>query len=104
MSSTTEKLEQQQKVIDRLKKEIESKEDEIAKLSSPERNRLHNPDGLTYNRPEHGWVCFHCGDTLMTFGEAEAHFGETPEVGIPRCKELLEENKKLKKQLENLGE
>lgn len=29
----------------------------------------------TYNRPRHGWTCFHCGETFKTPGEAETHFG-----------------------------
>ena len=28
-----------------------------------------------FNRPKHGWVCFHCGDVFRTPGEARDHFG-----------------------------
>jgi len=34
----------------------------------------------TYPQPEHGWVCYHCGETFTTWGAARDHFGETPEV------------------------
>lgn len=29
-------------------------------------------------KPEHGWTCFHCGETFTTVGSAEDHFGPTP--------------------------
>ena len=32
----------------------------------------------TYPMPEHGWTCFHCGDTFMTPGAARDHFDQTP--------------------------
>jgi hypothetical protein len=32
----------------------------------------------TYERPPHGWTCFHCGDTFKTVGEARDHFGADP--------------------------
>lgn len=28
--------------------------------------------------PEHGWTCFHCGETFTTVGSARDHFGSTP--------------------------
>jgi hypothetical protein len=33
----------------------------------------------TYPMPEHGWTCFHCGETLTTPGAAREHFGRTPD-------------------------
>ena len=32
----------------------------------------------TYQQPEHGWTCFHCGDTFTTPGSARDHFGHDP--------------------------
>jgi hypothetical protein len=29
----------------------------------------------TYKHPEHGWTCFHCGETFTTVGGARDHFG-----------------------------
>lgn len=34
--------------------------------------------------PEHGWTCFHCGETFKTPGGARDHFGATPE-SQPGC-------------------
>ena len=31
-----------------------------------------------YTKPEHGWTCFYCGETLKTFGAARDHFGSDP--------------------------
>lgn len=41
--------------------------------------------GETYAKPEHGWTCFHCGDTFTTFGAARDHFGFDPSAD-PACK------------------
>lgn len=38
----------------------------------------------TYQKPAHGWTCFHCGDTFTTFGSARDHFGATP-AEVPGC-------------------
>lgn len=38
----------------------------------------------TYNMPEHGWTCFHCGETFTTPGAAREHFGPTPNAE-PGC-------------------
>lgn len=38
----------------------------------------------TYPMPEHGWTCFHCGETFTTPGAAREHFGPTPE-SEPGC-------------------
>lgn len=38
----------------------------------------------TYPQPEHGWCCFHCGETFTTPGSARNHFGATP-AGVPGC-------------------
>lgn len=32
----------------------------------------------TYERPAHGWTCFHCGETFTTPGGARDHFGADP--------------------------
>ena len=32
----------------------------------------------TYPKPEHGWTCYHCGETFTTVGGAEDHFGARP--------------------------
>lgn len=29
----------------------------------------------TYQKPAHGWTCFHCGETFTTIGSAGDHFG-----------------------------
>ena len=29
----------------------------------------------TYTQPEHGWTCFHCGETFKKYGAARDHFG-----------------------------
>lgn len=29
----------------------------------------------TYQKPAHGWTCFHCGETFHTVGAARDHFG-----------------------------
>ncbi|KKK96727.1 hypothetical protein LCGC14_2659880 [marine sediment metagenome] len=31
----------------------------------------------TYKQPEHGWTCFHCGETFKKFGAAQDHFGDS---------------------------
>lgn len=38
----------------------------------------------TYEKPPHGWTCFHCGETFTTVGNAEDHFGATP-IALPGC-------------------
>lgn len=42
----------------------------------------------TYKTPEHGWVCFHCGESFPgTYAgqrRARAHFGSTP-ASTPAC-------------------
>lgn len=38
----------------------------------------------TYTKPEHGWTCFHCGETFTKVGVARDHFGAMPDV-IPGC-------------------
>lgn len=38
-----------------------------------------------YNRPKHGWVCFHCGDVFRTPGAARDHFGFSP-AATPACR------------------
>lgn len=38
----------------------------------------------TYPAPEHGWTCFHCGETFTKYGLAALHFGERPSA-TPAC-------------------
>mgnify|MGYP003385712531 CR=1 FL=1 len=38
----------------------------------------------TYQKPAHGWTCFHCGETFTTTGSAQDHFGKTPQAR-PGC-------------------
>lgn len=42
--------------------------------------------------PKDGWTCFHCGMVFKTYGEAEDHFGVTPET-IPVCLLRLSEHR-----------
>ena len=42
-------------------------------------------DAGTYQQPEHGWCCFHCGETFWKYGEAYMHFGPRP-TSVPACK------------------
>lgn len=37
-----------------------------------------------YNKPPHGWTCFHCGETFTTVGGARDHFGADPSK-TPGC-------------------
>lgn len=39
----------------------------------------------TYEKPAHGWTCFHCGETFMTVGAARNHFGFDPSSD-PACR------------------
>lgn len=39
----------------------------------------------TYDKPEHGWTCFHCGETFTTPGSARDHFGFDPSFD-PACR------------------
>ncbi len=39
----------------------------------------------TYERPKHGWTCFHCGETFTTLGGARNHFGFEPSAD-PACR------------------
>lgn len=38
--------------------------------------RAEGPDA--YEKPPHGWTCFHCGETFTTPGAARDHFGFDP--------------------------
>ena len=38
----------------------------------------------TYPKPEHGWTCFHCGETFTTPESARDHFGFDPSAD-PGC-------------------
>lgn len=40
--------------------------------------------GGFYMKPEHGWTCFHCGETFTTPGGARDHFGADP-LCTPGC-------------------
>ena len=39
----------------------------------------------TYQKPSHGWTCFHCGETFTTTGAARDHFGFDPS-SEPGCR------------------
>ena len=41
-------------------------------------------DGGSYLEPEHGWTCFHCGETFHTEKKAREHFGPRP-TSKPAC-------------------
>lgn len=38
-----------------------------------------------YQKPKHGWTCFHCGETFTTEGAARDHFGFEPSAD-PACR------------------
>ena len=38
----------------------------------------------TYPQPEHGWTCFHCGETFKHQTLARIHFGHYP-TATPAC-------------------
>lgn len=38
----------------------------------------------TYTPPEHGWTCFHCGETFMHPNAARLHFGASVD-DEPKC-------------------
>lgn len=38
----------------------------------------------TYMPPEHGWTCFHCGETFMHENPARNHFGGSIDA-VPGC-------------------
>lgn len=42
----------------------------------------------TYPMPEHGWTCFHCGETFHAVGPARAHFGAKQDAN-PGCMERV---------------
>ena len=42
------------------------------------------PERDTYPQPEHGWTCFHCGETFMHQKLAREHFGNYPSA-TPAC-------------------
>lgn len=46
------------------------------------------PDEGTYEKPPHGWTCFHCGETFTTVGSARDHFGATQDAK-PGCIERV---------------
>ena len=41
-------------------------------------------DDDSYQMPEHGWTCFHCGETFTKPGSAADHFGDDP-LQTPGC-------------------
>lgn len=51
--------------------------EQIAEIEAHVRGLLPSPE-LAYTAPEHGWTCFHCGETFKTPGAARLHFGERP--------------------------
>lgn len=42
------------------------------------------PEHDTYPQPEHGWTCFHCGETFLHQKLARDHFGRYPSA-TPAC-------------------
>lgn len=42
-------------------------------------------EGGSSTQPEHGWTCFHCGETFNTPGGARDHFGFEPSAD-PACR------------------
>lgn len=42
----------------------------------------------TYEKPLHGWTCFHCGETFTKEGSARNHFGAVP-TAQPGCTERV---------------
>lgn len=38
-----------------------------------------------FKKPDHGWTCFHCGETFTTYGTARDHFGFEPSAE-PGCR------------------
>lgn len=42
------------------------------------------PEPATYEKPAHGWTCFHCGETFKTVGVAQDHFGAKIDA-VPGC-------------------
>lgn len=61
-----------------------------------------------YLKPEHGWTCFHCGETFTTPGSARDHFGFDP-TSNPACRiklgaerGLIMELRKLETEIEDL--
>lgn len=51
--------------------------EQVADIEAHVRGLLPSP-ALTYTPPEHGWTCFHCGETFKTITGARLHFGEMP--------------------------
>lgn len=45
---------------------------------------MNEPQAETYLMPEHGWTCFHCGETFMSPASARDHFGADPSA-MPGC-------------------
>ena len=43
----------------------------------------------TYPTPEHGWTCFHCGETFTDYCAALTHFGIDPMADRAGCVEKL---------------
>ena len=44
-----------------------------------ERGGLKTTGEYPYPSKDRGWVCYHCGERLTTWGAAEDHFGKTPD-------------------------
>lgn len=51
-----------------------------------------DPVADTYPTPEHGWTCFHCGETFMYPNDARRHFGKKP-ISITACVLTAEDRK-----------
>lgn len=52
-------------------------DEQVAEITAHVRGLLPSA-ALTYTAPEHGWTCFHCGETFKTPDAARLHFGQAP--------------------------
>lgn len=41
-------------------------------------------EAWSYDKPEHGWTCFHCGETFTETNRARDHFGHSI-AALPAC-------------------
>lgn len=57
-----------------------STEQELAAV----RNGTAFPHSGEFPPPKGGWLCFHCGERLLTWGAGRDHFGATPQAE-PGC-------------------
>jgi hypothetical protein len=65
--------------------------------------RSKQPGPASYDSPEHGWTCFHCGETFHTNEGAKLHFGEQA-TDQPRCRKMATEIARLRALLTETGQ